>query len=156
MCVTSGGREVDVGGEGHIYICCCAPPPLRPHRVHLTSYTWLMRPGLPRFLRSSASVYYTERKLKNKKRGRPGNEAIAAALDPVWDFGVQIAALTLKQPNLNPAVCMASLCLVIFMYNACSMEVCGNFTHKFNHLNFLNWHTLCIRFYPLLLFTLLT
>ena len=24
---------------------------------------------------SSASVYYTERKLKNKKRGRPGNEA---------------------------------------------------------------------------------
>ena len=31
-------------------------------------------PGLPRFSRSSASVYYTERKPKNKKRGRPGNE----------------------------------------------------------------------------------
>ena len=35
-----------------------------------------MRPGLPRFSRSSASVYYTERKPKNKKWGRPGNEAI--------------------------------------------------------------------------------
>ena len=35
-----------------------------------------MRPDLPRFSRSSASVYYTERKPKNKKRGRPGNEAI--------------------------------------------------------------------------------
>ena len=34
-----------------------------------------MKPGLPRFSRSSASVYYTERKPKNKKRGRPGNEA---------------------------------------------------------------------------------
>ena len=30
--------------------------------------------GVPRFSRSSASVYYTERK-PNKKRGRPGNEA---------------------------------------------------------------------------------
>ena len=34
-----------------------------------------MFPGLPRFLRSSASMYYTEHKSKNKKRGRPGNEA---------------------------------------------------------------------------------
>ena len=34
-----------------------------------------MFPGLPRFSRSSASVCYTERKPKNKKRGRPGNEA---------------------------------------------------------------------------------
>ena len=34
-----------------------------------------MRPGLPRFSRSPASVYYIERKPKNKKRGRPGNEA---------------------------------------------------------------------------------
>ena len=37
-------------------------------------------PGLPRFLffglRSHASVYYIERKPKNKKRGRPGNEAM--------------------------------------------------------------------------------
>jgi len=39
-----------------------------------------MRPGLPRFLRSSASVYYTERKPKNKKRGRPGNEATPSLL----------------------------------------------------------------------------
>ena len=35
-----------------------------------------MRPGLPRLSRSSASMYYTERKPKNKKRGRPGNKAI--------------------------------------------------------------------------------
>ena len=34
-----------------------------------------MRPGLPRFSHSSASVYYTERKPKSTKRGRPGNEA---------------------------------------------------------------------------------
>jgi len=39
MCVMSGGREVDVGGEGHNHICGCAPPPLRPPRVHLTSHT---------------------------------------------------------------------------------------------------------------------
>ena len=50
-----------------------------------------MGPGLPRFLffgllihggsgraRSSASVYYTERRPKNKKQGRPGNEATGA------------------------------------------------------------------------------
>ena len=41
----------------------------------LKSTSGLLFPGLPRFSRSSASVYYTERKLKNKKRGRPGNEA---------------------------------------------------------------------------------
>ena len=40
-----------------------------------TSLTWWMSPGLPRFSRSSASVYYNERKPKNKKRARPGNEA---------------------------------------------------------------------------------
>ena len=34
-----------------------------------------MRPGLSHFSRSSTSVYYTERKPKNKKRGSPGNEA---------------------------------------------------------------------------------
>ena len=39
-----------------------------------------MFPGLPRFLRSSASVYYTEHKPKNKKRGRPGNEANSSPL----------------------------------------------------------------------------
>ena len=46
-------------------------------RVGLASF-----PGLPCFLFfgshsvvSSASVYYTKRKLKNKKWGRPGNEA---------------------------------------------------------------------------------
>ena len=32
------------------------------------------------FLYSSASVYYTERKPKNKKQGRPGNEANHGAL----------------------------------------------------------------------------
>jgi len=39
-----------------------------------------MRPGLPRFSRSSTSVYYTERKPKNKKRGRPGNKAMKGPL----------------------------------------------------------------------------
>jgi len=53
-------------------IFAVVPLPLRPPRVHLTSHTWWMRPGLPHFSCSSASVYYTERKPKNKKRGRPG------------------------------------------------------------------------------------
>ena len=48
-------------------------------------------PGLPRFSRSSASVYYTERKPKNKKRGRPGNEANIMP----W-FTVQIPLLNSK------------------------------------------------------------
>ena len=59
-----------------------SPPPYviftstsRPPCVHLTSLTWWMRPGLPHFSHPSASVYYTERKPKNTKRGRPGNEA---------------------------------------------------------------------------------
>ena len=45
-------------------------------------------PGLPRFRsteaeeRSSASMYYTERKPKTKKRGRPRNEASFAPLSP--------------------------------------------------------------------------
>ena len=43
-------------------------------------------PGLPRFSRSSASVYYTERKPKNKKRGRPGNEATASAWNVKFSF----------------------------------------------------------------------
>ena len=72
-------RQVDArwtyGGEGHNRKYGWAPPPLHPLRVHLTSHMWWMRPGLPRFSRSSTSVYYTERKPKNKKRGRPGNEA---------------------------------------------------------------------------------
>ena len=42
----------------------------RPPYVHLASTR-----RRSRFSRSSASVYYTERKPKNKKRGRPGNEA---------------------------------------------------------------------------------
>ena len=38
--------------------------------IHVTG---VPRPSL--FFAPSASVYYTERKPKNKKRGRPGNEA---------------------------------------------------------------------------------
>ena len=38
--------------------------------------------AFPIFRRSSASVYYTERKSKNKKRGRPGNKA----KDWQWDL----------------------------------------------------------------------
>ena len=53
----------------------CGPlPPMStscpPDVIHVTG---VPRPS--RFLRSSASVYYTERELKNKKWGRPGNEA---------------------------------------------------------------------------------
>ena len=41
------------------------------------SLTWWMRPGLPRFLRSSASMYYTECKLKNKNRGGLGTRPVS-------------------------------------------------------------------------------
>ena len=47
-------------------------------KVYILDCVWLaLFPGLPRFfaLQFSASMYYTERKPKNKKRGRPGNEA---------------------------------------------------------------------------------
>ena len=60
------------------------PSPVRNSLLEFIHYifeyrllTWWMRPGLPRFSRSSASMYYTEHKPKRKKRGRPGNEAIA-------------------------------------------------------------------------------
>jgi len=39
-CVTSGGCEVDVGGEEHNGNMVVPLPPLRPPRVHLTSHTW--------------------------------------------------------------------------------------------------------------------
>ena len=41
------------------------PPPYIIFTSTLTSLTWRMRPGLQRFSRSSASVYYTECKPKN-------------------------------------------------------------------------------------------
>ena len=83
----SGGREVDVGGERlgsclaiehlmmksstlfHVYLNA-DPSPLRPPRVHLRHSR--VFPGLPRFSRSSASVYYTECKSKNENRGGLG------------------------------------------------------------------------------------
>ena len=55
------------------------PTLLTWNTTHYSSASLVPRPppflifGL-RFAVSSASVYYTERKLKNKKRGRPGNE----------------------------------------------------------------------------------
>ena len=48
------------------------PPPLHPPSVHWTSFTWWEFPALPHFLCSSASMYYTEHKLKNKKWGGLG------------------------------------------------------------------------------------
>ena len=48
-------------------------PPLHPPCVHLTSFTnWQVFPGLPCFLCSSASVYYTECKPKNENVGDLG------------------------------------------------------------------------------------
>ena len=58
----------------HVFECRPLPP-----YVHLAP-TWRhsrdrCSQAFPVFSRSSASVYYTECKPKNKKRGRPGNEA---------------------------------------------------------------------------------
>ena len=52
------------------------PLPIRPPRIHLTSFTWWMLPGLPHFnfCQSSNSVYYCERN-RRSKWGRPGTEA---------------------------------------------------------------------------------
>ena len=54
-----------------------------------------MFPGLPRFSLSSASVYYTERKLKNIKWGRPGNEAN-------WVYNCFIS-ISLQLFNIQPS-----------------------------------------------------
>ena len=57
---------------------CPLPPPTSTSRppdvIHMIGVP------RPRFSRSSASMYYTERKPKNKKRGRPGNEATLSYL----------------------------------------------------------------------------
>ena len=47
----------------------------RPPTFFVLWFSFSIIYGSEIFLRSSVSVYYTERKLKNKKRGRPGNEA---------------------------------------------------------------------------------
>ena len=49
------------------------PPTSTSHPPDVIHVTSVPRPSP--FSRSSASVYYIERKPKNKKRGRPGNEA---------------------------------------------------------------------------------
>ena len=41
-------------------------------------------------IKESASVYYTERKPKNKKRGRPGNEATPSSLSPTFMYYTKI------------------------------------------------------------------
>ena len=46
-----------------------------PTFVEIRSFEVASFPGLPRFLFFSFRSEYTERKPKNKKRGRPGNEA---------------------------------------------------------------------------------
>ena len=73
------GRALELTIQSVVF--AVGPLPLtstsRPPRIHRTSVTHVMnetRPS-PLFAVSSASVYYTERKPKNKKRGRPGNEA---------------------------------------------------------------------------------
>ena len=80
----------------HVWLLALSPY-VQPH-VHLTSFTWWMTsyatlsslssldPSFPYqefpvFAASSTSVYYPERKVKNKKRGRPGNEAISTPFD---------------------------------------------------------------------------
>ena len=60
------------------------PPPTStsrpPDLIHVIVF-----PRPSPFSRSSASVYYTERKPKNKKRGRPGNEATSDASENFWN-----------------------------------------------------------------------
>ena len=82
---------------------------LRPPRVYLTSHTWWMRPGLPCFWHSSASMYYTECKPMNKKRGRPGNKATAkpCIILPVHGFNYH---------QLAPAFYMASYAISTSLY----------------------------------------
>ena len=70
------------------------PPPTSTSRppdvIHVTS---VPRPSL--FFASSASVYYIERKPKNEKRGRPGNEAsIDLFSTKHTDFTFSSASLT--------------------------------------------------------------
>ena len=62
--MTSGGHEMDELVDGY-----APPPPRPPDVIHVI--------GVPRpcFSHSSASVHYTERKLKKKKQGRPVNKA---------------------------------------------------------------------------------
>ena len=48
------------------------PTPLRPPHVHLDIIHMI---GVPSLFAALLLVYYTEHKPKNKKQGRPGNEA---------------------------------------------------------------------------------
>ena len=93
-----------------------------------------MKPGLPRFSRSSASVYYTERKPKNKKRGRPGNEATS-----------EVRPSLMQSPTLsNSCKCLMSLlnprsdrlwrpCMTGTMFSCChllaTVRACSTIPH---------------------------
>ena len=59
-----------------VVLASWAPPPLRPPRVHLMSFTWWMLPGLPRFnFRRSSIPCIVVNANRRSKRGRPGTEA---------------------------------------------------------------------------------
>ena len=66
--------------------------PLPPY-VHLVSTRHHSRKrysqAFPIFLCSSTSVYYTEWKLKNKKRGRPGNKATRNVKQVMFQWQLQ-------------------------------------------------------------------
>jgi len=127
--VTSGGCEVDVEGAGrHSRFCWSSISLLSSWlglRASLLVETlvavdnsaqpclnlWLALPSLcpldvarvmnaPRFHHSSTSVYYCHCKPEEQKHGRPGNEAMDAALTNYFLTGVVLRHVWLDSPFL--------------------------------------------------------
>ena len=75
---TGYGRDVHMGRVRVVRLLCNSLVPMPPPFFVWFAFSIIHESGRARktlFSHSSASVYYTERKLKNKKWGRPGNEA---------------------------------------------------------------------------------
>jgi len=99
-----------------------------------------MKPGLPRFSRSSASVYYTERKLKNKKTGE------------AWErgYGYVVCFITYNSGNRAPQVLVACEQAVFSVAQSSELqvatfhEIC---TYDYSHMQL---HVICSYYHMLM------
>ena len=93
-----------------------------PPHIHLTSLMWWMRPGLPRFSCSSASMYYTEPKPKNTKWGRSGNEASFYTIG-MLAFIPSDNKIHFSQPIFSPQTMHASA-IKNLISDLCTINLC--------------------------------
>ena len=86
-----------------------------------------MRPGLPRSLRSSASVYYTERKQKNENGGGLGTRLVhvhVCSTSNIWGLMGNSYVLMKQTSILGAQSCVPSPLHISLSYTGCDSIDC--------------------------------